>query len=75
MSTILSSGIIENKYDVYRVKNCMKTFYEFLRKRAMKIINSKKTKKKIFTKEQQKSYENVKTCYICGKVWKQIFDR
>ena len=69
MSTILSSGIVENKYDVYRVKNCMKTFCEFLRKHAMKIINSKKTKKKIFTKEQQKSYENVKNLLY---LWKKV---
>ena len=36
----------------------------------MKIINFKKKKMKLLTKEQQKSYKNAKTCYIC----KEKFD-
>ena len=55
----------ENKYDVYRDKDCMKKFYEFLREHAMKIINLKKRKKKLLTKDQRESYENAKICYIC----------
>ena len=31
----------------------------------MKIINFKKNKIKLLTKEQQESYENAKICYIC----------
>ena len=31
----------------------------------MKIINLKKKKMKLLTKEQQESYENAKICYIC----------
>ena len=42
MSTISSFRNIENKRDVYRGKDCMETFWEFLRKHAMKIINFKK---------------------------------
>ena len=42
MSTILSFRIIENKHDVYRGKDCMIKFCQFLRKHAMKIINFKK---------------------------------
>ena len=42
----------------------MKEFYEFLSKHAMKIINFKKKKMKLLTKEQQESYENAKVCYI-----------
>ena len=42
MSTISSFRSIENKHDVYKGKNCMKKFCEFLRERAMKIINFKK---------------------------------
>ena len=42
MSTISSFRSIENKYDVYRGKDCMIKFYEFLREHAMKIINFKK---------------------------------
>ena len=30
----------------------------------MKIINFKKRKRKLLTKEQQKSYENTKICYV-----------
>ena len=60
MSTILTFRSIENKHDVYRGKDC-----EFLREYAMKIINFKKKKMKLLTKEQQESYENAKICYIC----------
>ena len=34
----------ENKYNVYRRKDCMKKFSESLRDHAMKIINFKKKK-------------------------------
>ena len=39
MSTISQFRSVENKYDVYRGKDYMKNFCEFLRKHAMKIIN------------------------------------
>ena len=35
MSTIMSLKSIENKYDVYRGKDCMKEFCEALREHAM----------------------------------------
>ena len=71
MSTISSFRSIENKHDVYRGKDCMKKFCEFLRKHAMKIINFKKKNMKLLTKEQQESHENAKIFYICkGKIWK-----
>ena len=54
-----------NNHEVYRGKDCMKKFCEFLREHAMKIINFKKKKMKLLTKEQQESYENAKICYIC----------
>ena len=41
MSTISSFKNIENKHDVYRGKDCMKTFCGSLREYAMKITNSK----------------------------------
>ena len=44
MSTISSFRSIENKHGVYRGKNCMKKFCEFLREHAMKIINFKRKK-------------------------------
>ena len=43
----------------------MKKFCEFLRERAIKIINLKKKKMKLLTNEQQESYENAKICYFC----------
>ena len=64
MSTISSFRSMENKHhDVYRGKDCMKKFCEPLREQAMKIITFKK--KKLLTKEQYESWENVEICYIC----------
>ena len=65
MSTISSFKSIENKYDVYRGKDCMKKFCESLREHAMDIVNFKKKKMKLLTKEQQDSYGYTKICYIC----------
>ena len=50
MSTISSFRSIENKHDVYRGKDCMKKFCEYLRENAMKIINFKKKKNEIINK-------------------------
>ena len=63
MSTISSFKSIENKHDVCRDKDCMKTFCESLREYAMKIVSFKKKNKKLITKKQQKSYENAKMLY------------
>ena len=38
--TICSFRSIENKHDVYRGKDCIKKFCEFLGKHAIKIIHS-----------------------------------
>ena len=65
MSTMSSFRSIENKPDVYRGKDFMKKFLEFLREQEMKTIIFKKEKRKSLTKEQQKSYDNGKICYIC----------
>ena len=43
----------------------MKKCCECLREHAMNIINFKKKKIKLLTKEQQESYKNAKICYIC----------
>ena len=51
MSTISSFKGIENQYDVYRGKDCMKKFSETLREHTMKIINSKKKKMKLLTND------------------------
>ena len=65
MSTILSFRSIENRHVVYKGKDCMIKFCEFLRDDAIKILIFKKKKMKLSTKEQQESYENAKICYIC----------
>ena len=70
MCTISSFRSIENKHHVYRGKDCMEKFFEFVREYAMKIINFKTKKMKLLSKEQQESYNNVKICYIC----KEKFD-
>ena len=43
----------------------MKKFWKSLREHAMKINCFKKENMKLLTKEQQESYDNAKTCYIC----------
>ena len=63
VSTISSFRSIQNKHDVYRGKDCMKKFCEYLRQHPMKIINFKKKKVKLLTKEV--SYRNAKICYLC----------
>ena len=64
MSTRSPFRSIENKHDVYRSKDGMKKFCEFLRENAMKIVSFKKKKLKLLTKEPQESYENTKICYV-----------
>ena len=44
MSMICALDDIENKHDVYRGKDFMKTFYESSNKLAMKIVNFEKKK-------------------------------
>ena len=67
MSTILSFKKIENQHDVYRGRDCMKKFCQSLSEHAMKMINFKKKKMNLLTKQQQESYENAKICYISKK--------
>ena len=74
MSTIYSFRNIENKHDVYRSKDCMKKFCEFLTELAIKTINFKKKKTKLITKEQQESFENSKICYICKEKFEDLID-
>ena len=45
----------------------MKKFYKCLREHVMKITNFKKTKIKLLTNEQQKSYKNAKISNISSK--------
>ena len=62
MSTISSFRSMKNKHEVYRCKNWMKKFSEYLRERAMKIINLKNKKNKIIKKraaEIIQKYKNI----------------
>ena len=65
MPTISSFRSTENKHDIYRGKDCMKKSCEYLREHEVKVINFKKKKMKLLTKEQQESYENAQVCYMC----------
>ena len=47
MPKISSFENIENKHDVYRSKDCMRNFYEFLRKDTMKKKKGSICKKKV----------------------------
>ena len=63
MSTLSSFRNIENiknNHDVYRGKDYIKDFYEFLREHAIKIINFQKKKVTLLTKKQNESYKNMK---------------
>ena len=51
MSTISLFKRIENKYNVYRGKDCMKKFCKFLQEHAVKLLTS----------EQLRSYKNAKS--------------
>ena len=51
MSTILLFKDLENKHDLYRIRDCMKTFCESLREEVMKITNFKKEKKENINKQ------------------------
>ena len=46
------------------IKIVGKTFCQSLREHSMKIINFKKKKMKLLTKEQEESYENAKIWHI-----------
>ena len=53
VSTISSSKSIENKYDVYRGKDCMKKFCESLREHATMIMSFKKKKNEVLNKRAE----------------------
>ena len=59
----------EIKQDVYRGKDCLKMFCEYLREYEMKVDNFKKRKTEILTKEQKKSNENAKTSYVFNQIF------
>ena len=56
----------ENKHSFYRGKNCIKKFCKELKELGTKIVNYEQ-KKMIPLTDEEKRYENQKTCYICRK--------
>ena len=66
MSTIWVFHIIEEKHTLCCGEDCMK-FCESLRENAKNIIDFEKKKVLPLTKEEIKSYQDTKLCYICGK--------
>ena len=67
MSTISAFNHLENKHTLYRGKDCMKKFCTSLREHAKNIIDFEKKEMLPLTKEELKSYQDAKVCYICGK--------
>ena len=67
MSTIWGFGHIENKHTLYGGKDCIKTFCDSLKEHAKNKILFVKKKRLVLTKEELKSYQEAKVCYICGK--------
>ena len=67
MSTIWAFDNIENKHPSYCGEDCMKNFCESLREHAKNIIDFEKKNMLPLTKEELKSHQYVKVCYICGK--------
>ena len=58
---------IEKRHTLYRVKTCMKNFCTSLREHARNVIDFEKKKMLPLTKEELKSYQDAKVCYICEK--------
>ena len=68
MSIIWGLDHIEEKHTLYRRKDCMKKSCNSLREHAKNIIDFEKKKMLPLTKEELKSHEDAKLCYICGKI-------
>ena len=67
MSTIWAFDHIENKHTLYHGKDCMEKFCEYLREHTKNIIDFEKKKMLLLTKEELKSHQDAKVCYICRK--------
>ena len=67
MSTIWEFDHIENKHTLYCKKKCMKKFCTSLREHTKNIIDFEKLKMLPLIKEELKSYQDAKICYICRK--------
>ena len=66
MSTICGFDHTEDKYALYRGKDCIKKFCESLKEHAKSITYFEKKKMLSLTRKKLKSYIDVDVCYICG---------
>ena len=66
-SVIWAFDNIENKHTLCCGEDCMKKFCESLREHMKNIIDFEKKKMLPLTKEELKSHQDAKVCYICGK--------
>ena len=64
MPTTFSFESIENKHFVYRGTDCMKTFSEFLRELAKKIIYFKKEKKSSYSQKSNRNHMKIQKSVI-----------
>ena len=66
MSTVWVFGNIGNKHNLCRAEDCMKKFIS-LTEHATNVINFEKKNMLPLTKEELKSHQDAKACYICQK--------
>ena len=55
----------KNKHDAGRGEDCMKKFFQYLKKHPRRLTNLKKKKMKLLTNEQKNSHEKAEICYNC----------
>ena len=67
MLTIRAFDNIENKYISYRGEDCTKKFRESLIEHVKNVIDFENKKMLPSTKQELKSYQDAKVCYICEK--------
>ena len=67
MSKICEFYHIEDKHTLYGGKDCKKKFCTSLKEHAKSIIDFEKKKMLPLRKEELKSHQDAKECYICGK--------
>ena len=65
MSAIWAFDHIENKHTLYRGKGCIKRFCSSLREHTKNIMDFEKKNILPLTKEELKSHQDAKVCYIC----------
>ena len=73
MSIIWGFNHVEKKHTLYRIKGYIKKFCTSLSEHAKDIIDFEKIKVLPLTKEELKSDQDAKLCYICGKIFIKKF--